>query len=49
VYNEVAKCEELNLGLFKMLAKYQGAVNAYPSTVPSVICFDLFDFGFLLS
>jgi hypothetical protein len=31
-----------------MLAKYQGAVNAYPSTAPSDIYIDLLDFDFLL-
>jgi hypothetical protein len=28
VYYLVTECDELNLGLFKMLAKYQDAVNA---------------------
>ena len=34
VYYGVTECDELNLGLFKMIAKYQDAVNSYFSMPP---------------
>jgi hypothetical protein len=37
VYYGVTECDELNLGLFKMPAKYQGALNAYFSMMSITI------------
>jgi hypothetical protein len=46
VYYGVIECDELNLGLFKMPAKYHCAVNVYFSMLNISIYLDLFDFTY---